>query len=366
MAVITNDDPESPMRHRSRYRGEVLALLLTAAATACQDSSPSLPTEAPVSMVSAPGTCDPTDIRALIDDLYPQGAPRTEARARFDDADAKSQAGQVEPARLGYVVLAADVIGRRWQGQLLTPPVISPDAEARDLIVRLYTCASLTAPTETRLAALRPPGTIGSLLDLVVGAAIPGQPFLVVTPSRNFSVSGDGDFFVEPALIVAFRIPDGSDLSGGQYDEYAPYYRVRVDPYSAHESVWGKFLPSTDPSDGGPLATVSMCMGDPHPTPLSDARVLLGTAELPGSPTVVLPVDEPSGVMCNQLPPYLAASASIRRSREGRLAALWQRTVQLAGGVLLSAFSPAPLYAVDGGIGGGTRVLASFVGASPQ
>lgn len=348
------------MRHRSRFRGELL-VLLAAAATACQDSSPSLPTEAPVTMVSAPGTCDPTAIRGLIDDLYPEGTPRTGARARFDDADAKTQAGQVEQARLGYLVLAADVIGRRWQGQLLTPPVVSPDAQARDLIVRLYACADLTAPTETRLASLKPPA-IQPLLDLVVGAAVPGQPFLVVTPSRNFSLSGGGTFFVEPALIVAYRIPDGSNLSGGTQDEYAPYYRVRVDPYSAQESVWGRFLPSYDPSDGGPLATASVCMGDPHPHPLSSARVLLRTAASPGSPTVVLPTAEPTGVLCNQLPPYLAASASVRGSREGRLAALWQRTVQLAGGALLSAFSPAPLYAVDGGIGGGTRLMADFVG----
>ncbi|HEY0970934.1 MAG TPA: hypothetical protein VGE02_08190 [Gemmatimonadales bacterium] len=348
------------MGYPASRNGALIAVLSLVAAAACQDAPDSaLPTEVAAARVGARAGCDAGTIQNRINRLYPVGPARASAHAQFNEARRDDRAGRGSEADLGFIGLAAETIGRLARGEL--QPSSSPlDPLVDDLVERLYACAGIPVPD---LDGLLPPD-LSPIRDIAVGAGVPGESFEVVTPSGNASVSGGTDFLDAAALILVYRLPDDDQFSDGTFQEYPPRYHVTVEPYDA-QANYDAGAP-TGPSSSEPLATVSVCPGDPHPHPLTQLSVLRRPEPFLDEGVALLPFAPSVAVACVELPPFAAATLpGADHSLGGRLAALWSRVVNGAGGLLTSAFSPAPLYAVDGGIGGRTRLLSDFVAARP-
>ena len=344
-----------------RHRPAPLTAALLLAAVACSDapSPTAAPTEviAPDARVAGQPACSAPPVTLAINALYPP-AERGLAQRTFLRARALGIIGRPETAVSGFVALAADALAREGAGTLLDPAgPATTQQKVVELVDRLYVCGGREPVGDVLLDILTDPNR--GLRDYAAGPALPGVPFQLTSPSRNFAVADpDGDFFDEPALVIVERLPDAPLQDA--YTEFPPRYHVTVLPYAAQANF--------DDADGTPgpedvvsgpaTAIVGVCPSDRHP-PFSELSVLRIPETFLESDPELLAGEElhgEYGLDCSALPPYVAGAEPFSARR-------FLASLRRAGSIAAGWIAPAPLHAavVDGGIGGRPRLYSSFV-----
>lgn len=332
-----------------RLRSVLVAAPLLAV-IACADDPPAAPpsvTATPDARLVGADGCQATQIVVLIATSLPPrergAAERDFIRARLLDVG-----GQNELAWPTYVALSEQVLEHAKAGTLRNPPgPLTANAAAVQLIELLYQCGG------------RPP--VGDVIfdviergrDVAIATVAPGVPTSIVVPSKNFGiVDEEGGFFDEPAMIIIERVPDDPPFLPQEYTEHPPRYQVRVLPATAQTNFGGPIGPTS------PSILIVICPRDPHPN-LDDLDILRIPDGFPAEPAQRLDAEHVHGhgVTCTDPGSFPASEARAARSVGGRMASAVRRGASAAFGWL----APQPLYAVDGGIGGRTFVMSSFV-----
>lgn len=323
------------------------ASLLTA--LACADAPPptAISADATASRaIASTAVCEPSEVVGTITTLYPPTL-RGLSIQRFQRARVLGMRRGPDAAWPGFLALAADVIAREAADELLDPPGPQTAAEgATRLVDQLYVCGG-REPIGDVLG-----GVLESGVDVAITTVAPEQPTRLVVPSRNFGVVDEtGGFFDEPALLVLERIPDEPPFLPATLVEHPPRYRALVLPASAQTNF------GTVPGPGSPSILVIICPAEPHPS-LDDLTLLRVPDDFPATDAQVLdaePVLDPD-VTCSEVDPYPVAIGA-ESGIGGRVFGALRR----AGSAAFGWLAPEPLYAVDGGIGGRTFFMSSFV-----
>lgn len=353
---------------RSRFSLAAAAAVLLAA---CSDDPGRSPTGVgSVSDLSAvTATCDPATIRYTLANLLTDAGAKSFAIPHFNAGQQADAAGNAALAEQEYFRVINHVLDRYVRGGTAQPKRYeSVQAAVYYVVLALYDCADAQLPiTETELVDLiddiAAGGATGDVGIAVVG---PGIPFDVVVASKQFSFSGDGDYWDEPGIVVLSRIYDNTDFSDGVYNEYPPRYNITVTPYTAQANFDDVAPLGNGPEDVQPVgspditALVTICPGTGHPEPATNLFILRRPEAFLDAPLEVLPTATPDpDVLCDaDLPPY-TPPVTIGRAPvapgfgavRSMLASVWRH------------LGPAPLYAVDGGIGGRVRLASDYVSA---
>ena len=327
-------------------------------AIACADDPPAGPPSISTAQARAQGgiigddECEPARIIVLIATTLP---PRERGAAQRDFTSARrlDAAGDNDAAWPTYLALAEQTLEHALAGRLRNPPGPLTAVEAAvTLVDLLYQCGE------------RPPvaATIRDILtgarDFVVETVGPNEPTQIVVPSANFGIVNEaGDFFDEQALLIIERVPDDPPFLPQQYTEYPPRYQVYVLPASAQANFGGT------PGPGSPTMLVVICPGDPHPD-VDEMDILRVPDAYPAEPAQLLDAEHVHGygVTCTDAGEYPAPQVGAAPSLGDRMVGALQRGAATAFGWL----APEPLYAVDGGIGGRTFLMSSYVAVARE
>lgn len=336
-----------------RLRSALVAAPLLAA-LACTDApSPTASSVDALARQSSSGdVCVPPVAVGAITSVYP---PRLRGATlqRFQQARALADREGPDAAWPEFLALTGDVLAREAAGTLLDPAGRRTTADAVVLLVdQLYACGGREPVGETIGEVIR------NGVDVAITTVTPNEPTQLVVPSANFGVVDEvGSFFDEPALLIIERVPDDPPFVPQVYTEHPPRYRAHVLPASA-QANFGR-----TPVPGDPTILVIICPADPHPA-LDELTILRIPDAFPADPAQLLDAQQVHGhgVTCTDAGEYPAPQLGAAGSFGGRMFGALRRGAASAFGWL----APQPLYAVDGGIGGRTFFMSSFVAiASP-
>ena len=354
------------MRHRISLAA-VAALVLAA----CSDDPGRTPTGvgAASDLSAVTAVCEPATIRYTLANLLTDAGAKAYAIPHFNAGQQADAAGDVVLAEQEYFRVINHVIDRYVRGGTAQPKRYdSVQSAVYWVVLALYDCADAELPIAPGALAelIDDIGSGGTTGDIGIGVVGPGVDFDIVVASKQFSFSGDGDFWDEPGIVVLRRIYDDEEFSDGVYNEYPPRYNITVTPYTAQANFDDVAPIGNGPEDVQPVgspnvtALVTICPGTGHPEPGTNLFILRRPEAFLDAPLEELPTATPDpDVLCDATLPAYAAPEVIGQApvgpgvgaMRGLLASVWRH------------LGPAPLHAVDGGIGGRVRLASDYVSA---
>lgn len=338
-----------------------LALL----ALGCQDrAGPLSPDRVPPRASVVATVCDAeADARAhaLINLVFTVGTEREVMHQRFNKGRQAAEKGLLDEAWAIYAPLLAEISARA----AAAPAGSELPGIVNELTSLILVCSRQPNVPAPLLDLLNLPEEERVLRDITFTIVSPDADLFLVTPKKHFGLSADATFFDETALLVVSRIPDTPPFLEAQFTEYPPRYNVTLIPYTAQQNFDNVGDPSYGPEDvvdAGVLANVAICAGPDHPH--DGLRVLRRPEPFLNEPTALLELSLDAPALLGSLACSDAGSTpypSLALTPSARVfAGLSSATTRLA-----SVLLPRVAHAVDGGIGGTTRLYSDYVAAAP-
>lgn len=358
-----------------------LALALPALA-ACGDAAPPGPTGiAPpaLSHTLSPTVCDPAGIRGSAAELLQTTDLKSRFLPDYNRAEDVRRTQGVDAAYPLYFDLIAFVLDR-FEEDRLTLARTSAEAQAsvNSLVGSLLACVEVAYP---------------SGLDLILGRIGAGDPHYAICPAITLGApqitcvvpSGGAAIWLPQGFLAraALILMEPAFNAEGQFEEvygttWSGVWRIRIVPPDAQA-----YYAYDPPPPSAPSASVAVCplvrYADFHAELENQMRLAqAGEGAFEGDLALLDPSALASSLLgdCSTYrasppPSPLGAVASGGASfgaLDGLLARREMRTLRSAAGRALShLFDVRPLYAWDGGIGGGTkRITSRFAGVEQQ
>ena len=354
-----------------------LAMLAVAA---CSDGAPPGPTGvSPPSLANAPSptACDPDGIRSSAAALLETTDLKSRFLPDFNTAQSVAKASGVDEAYPLYFSLIAFVLDRFDKGRLTLDPTSSAAHEAMNALVgSLLACAGVPYPAGLDLIIARmgtgdPHYAICPVLD-------PDAPQnTCVVPSEGAAIWLTQGFLSREALILM----EPAFNAEGQFEDefgttWSGVWRVRIVPAEAQT-----YYAYDPPPSEAPSASVAVCplrrYATFHPEEEDQMRLAqAGEGEFEGE----LDLLDPSALAASLLgdcatyrstpapmPSGVASAEWLGGPLSALLAGRGENVLRSAGHAIGRLFEVQPLWAWDGGIGGGTRrVTSRFAGVEQQ
>ena len=335
----------------------VLALL----ALACQDrAGPLSPDGAPPRASIVAAVCDKeADSRAhaLINLVFTVEKEREVMHERFNKGRQAAEKGHLADSWAIYAPLLAEISARANAA----PAGSELRTIVNELASLILVCSRQPEVAAPLLELLNLPEEQRLVRDIAFTVVSPEKDLLLTTPKKHFALTAPRRFFDETGLLIVSRIRDDDEFEGAGLTEYPPRYNVTLIPYTAQANFNNVGDPSYGPedvTDTGVSAEVAICPGPSHPHPTTGIQVLRRPEPFLSEPPAFLRPSTSATmyVTCKDgHESYLAAAPT----RSDRLLA----GIHRAGARVADLFLPRLAYAVDGGIGGSTRLYSDYVAA---